>query len=387
MQYLLLNTYYCSNIEEILYSINFQLHPKIKMNNFQIFKNQLENTIAMDSNQFSKNLNNQLNAEKLGYQNSSNETIFKGSNFIDDSFKSDLNKIWIDNGLDFDAEKTSLFYKGINGEMIEVKDHQAIINNKNNNLLNIPKMQYTTLQLSTIKNLIENIRGNTTIESIMNVDDKRFVFNLAVDNAIQDVKQDDPHKLRLVIVSSHDSSVSCHISFIHFRMFCFNQMNKLKQSNPLVFKHTKSINDNVKNINRIIDFNKGQFTQSIEDYKLMIKKEITDNQVKEVLEKLYFDKWNGKKVCIDRTLKQERDKTYLDLVEVKQIKENLEKEFNQNGRTAYSLHNGINYYYSHQMGASNIKDESEKARIRMEQNYYGKNSAIIDKSKELCLAL
>ena len=341
----------------------------------------------MDSNQFSKNLNNQLNAEKLGYQNSSNETIFKGSNFIDDSIKTDLNKIWIDNGLDFDAEKTSLFYKGINGEMIEVKDHQAIINNKNNNLLNIPKMQYTTLQLSTIKNLIENIRGNTTIESIMNVDDKRFVFNLAVDNAIQDVKQDDPHKLRLVIVSSHDSSVSCHISFIHFRMFCFNQMNKLKQSNPLVFKHTKSINDNVKNINRIIDFNKGQFTQSIEDYKLMIKKEITDNQVKEVLEKLYFDKWNNKKVCIDRTLKTEREKSYKDLVEVKQIEENLLKEFETNGRNAYSLHNGINYYYSHQMGASNIKDESEKARIRMEQNYYGKNSAIIDRSKELCMSL
>jgi hypothetical protein len=39
------------------------------------------------------------------------------------------------------------------------------------------------------------------------------------------------------------------------------------------------------------------------------------------------------------------------------------------------------------MGASNIKDESEKARIRMEQNYYGKNSAIIDKSKELCMSL
>ena len=76
-------------------------------------------------------------------------------------------------------------------------------------------------------------------------------------------KQDDPHKLRLVIVSSHDSSsVSCHISFIHFRMFCFNQMNKLKHSNPLIFKHTKSINDNVARINSIIDFNKGDSLQS-----------------------------------------------------------------------------------------------------------------------------
>ena len=350
------------------------------------FLNQLENNFKNSSSQFSAQ-NNQLVAENLGYQNSSNETIYKGFNFIDDVFKDDLNKIWIDNNLDFEAIKTPLFYKSTSGELIEVTDHQAIINNKNNNLLNIPKLQYTTLQLSTIKNLIQNIRGKTTIESIMNIDDKRFIFNLAVDDQIQEVKKDDPHKLRLVIVSSHDSSVSCHISFIHFRMFCFNQMNKLKQSNPLVFKHTKSINDNVKNINRIIDFKKGEFTKSIEDYKLMVKKEINENQVKEVLEKLFYEKWNGKKVCTDRVLKLTREKTYLDLVEVKQIKENLEKEFSLNGRTAYSLHNGINYYYSHQMGASNINDESEKARIRIEQNYYGKSAQLIDKSKELCLSL
>ena len=350
------------------------------------FLNQLENNFKNSSSQFTAQ-NNQLVAENLGYQNSSNETIYKGSNFIDDVFKDDLNKIWIDNNLDFEAIKTPLFYKSTSGELIEVTDHQAIINNKNNNLLNIPKLQYTTLQLSTIKNLIQNIRGKTTIESIMNIDDKRFIFNLAVDDQIQEVKKDDPHKLRLVIVSSHDSSVSCHISFIHFRLFCFNQMNKLKQSNPLVFKHTKSINDNVKNINRIIDFKKGEFTKSIEDYKLMVKKEINENQVKEVLEKLFYEKWNGKKVCTDRVLKLTREKTYLDLVEVKQIKENLEKEFSLNGRTAYSLHNGINYYYSHQMGASNINDESEKARIRIEQNYYGKSAQLIDKSKELCLSL
>ena len=71
----------------------------------------------------------------------------------------------------------------------------------------------------------------------------------------------------------------------------------------------------------------------------------------------------------------------------KQIKENLLKEFETNGRNAYSLHNGINYYYNHQQGASNIKDESTRARIRMEQNYYGKNSLLIDRAKELCLAL
>ena len=352
----------------------------------ELFKSQLNNTFNNSNNQFSQ-LNNQVVAENLGYQNSSNETIYKGSKFIDDVFKDDLNKIWIENNLDFEAIKTPLFYKTTSGELKEVTDHQAIINNKNNNLLNIPKMQYTTLQLSAIKKLISSIRDKTTIESITNIDDKRFIINLMIDGQIQEVQKDDPHKLRLVIVSSHDSSVSCHISFFHTRMFCFNQMNKLRQSEPLIFKHTRSINNNVSRLGSIIDFKKGEFTKSIEDYKLMVRKEIKEEQVKEVLENLFYEKWNGKKVCIDRTLKTQRDKNYLDLVEVKQIVENLEKEFSQNGRTAYSLHNGINYYYSHQMGASNIKDESEKARIRMEQNYYGRSAQIIDKSKELCLAL
>ena len=364
--------------------------PKFKNkmeNQIEIFKNQLENTLSISNEQFSKNIENQLNAEKSGYQNSSNETIFKGSNFIDDSFKKDLNIIWKENELDFKAVRRDLFFKNEKGEFIEIKDYQAICHDKKDQLLNIPKMQYTTLQLDSIKKVIQEVRGQTTIESIMNIDNKRFVFNLAIDDAIQEVQKDDPHKLRLVIVSSHDSSVSCHISFIHFRMWCFNQMNMLKKSNPLIFKHTKSINDNVKNINSIIDFKKGEFTKSIEEYKYMVNRKIKEEQVKEVLENLFRDKWENKKVCTDRVLKTQRDKTYLDLVEVKQIKKNLEQEFEQNGRTAYSLHNGINYYYSHQMGASNINDESEKARIRMEQNYYGKNANIIDRSKKLCLAL
>ena len=110
------------------------------MDNFQIFKNQLENTINMDSDQFSKNLNNQLNAEKLGYQNSSNETKFKGSNFIDDSLKTDLDIIWKENELDFEAVKRDLFFKNKKGEMIKINDYQAICHDTKDQLLNIPKM-------------------------------------------------------------------------------------------------------------------------------------------------------------------------------------------------------------------------------------------------------
>ena len=143
--------------------------PKFKNkmeNQIEIFKNQLENTLSISNQQFSKNLENQLNAEKLGYQNSSNETIFKGSNFIDDSFKKDLDIIWKENELDFKAVRRDLFFKNEKGELIKINDYQAICHDKKDQLLNIPKMQYTTLQLDSIKKVIQEVRGQTTIESI-----------------------------------------------------------------------------------------------------------------------------------------------------------------------------------------------------------------------------
>ena len=74
----------------------------------------------------------------------------------------------------------------------------------------------------------------------------------------------------------------------------------------------------------------------------MVRKEIKEEQVKEVLENLFKDKWSGKKVCIDRTLKTQRDKTYLDLVEVKQIKENLEKDIKADDEKISSQKNVLN---------------------------------------------
>ena len=52
----------------------------------------------------------------------------------------------------------------------------------------------------------------------------------------------------------------------------------------------------------------------------MVRKEIKEEQVKEVLENLFYDKWKNKKVCIDRTLKTQRDKTYLDLQRLSKLK-------------------------------------------------------------------
>ena len=193
------------------------------MQNQLNFINSLEKSFNISSEE-----SNKTTAEKIGYQNSSNETIYKGSKIITPD--QTIDEIWQSNNLDFKAKKSELFYKDQNGELKEVKDYQAIINNNTGQLLNIPKNEYTILQLDTIKKVIESVSDKLSIESIMNIDSKRFVINTSINNCMGDVLKDDPIKRRCTFITSMDSSVGFTLALLDFRMFCFNQMNQVKQS-------------------------------------------------------------------------------------------------------------------------------------------------------------
>lgn len=362
------------------------LNSRIKNTHILKMQNQLEliNSLNRSFN-ISNEESNKTTAEKIGYQNSSNETIYKGSKIITPD--QTIDEIWKSNNLDFKAKKSELFYKDQNGELKEVKDYQAIINNNTGQLLNIPKNEYTILQLDTIKKVIQSVSEKLSIESIMNIDSKRFVINTSINDCIGDVLKDDPIKRRCTFITSMDSSVGFTLALLDFRMFCFNQMNQVKQSENLSFKHTKSITGLVERLPQIIDFNKHQFNQDIQEWRYMAQKQITLEQANETIKELFSNEWKNKIVVTDRKLKLSRPKNYLDLVQTEKIQNNFLNEINQNGCNAYSLNNAISYYYSHQAGSKNIKSESEKARIRTENNLYGKANAILNKSKELCLAI
>jgi len=350
------------------------------MQNQLNFINSLEKSFNISNEESNKTI-----AEKIGYQNTSNETLYKGSKVVTPD--QTIDEIWKTNNLDFKAKKSELFYKDQNGELKEVKDYQAIINGSTGQLLNIPKNEYTILQLDTIKKVIESVSEKLSIESIMNIDSKRFVINTSINNCIGDVLKDDPIKRRCTFITSMDSSVGFTLALLDFRMFCFNQMNQVKQSENVSFKHTASITKLVERLPRIIDFNKHQFNQDIQEWKYMARKEITLEQANETIKELFSNEWKNKVVVTDRKLKLTRPKNYMDLIQTEKIQNNFLNEINQNGSTAYSLNNAISYYYSHQAGSKNIKSESEKARIRTENNLYGKANAILNKSKELCLAI
>jgi len=329
---------------------------------------------------------NKIIASSQGWQNlNNNETTYKGSKVI--APDTQLEQIWSDNGLNFEAKPTKIFYKNHKDELIETTEYQGIINNKTGQLLNIPKNSYTILQLETIKKVIESVREHLAIESIMNIDSKRFVINTYIKGCIGDVLKDDPIKRRCTFITSMDSSVGFTLALLDFRMFCFNQMNQVKQSQNMSFKHTASIPYLVERLPRVIDFNKHTFKEDIETFKFMARSEITEQQAKETLKKLFENEYKNKIVILNRRTKEQREKNVYDLVQTKPILDNLKVEADQNGLTQYSLLNAITNYYCNQQQSKNIKCPSEAARIRTESNLYGKGKTIIDKSKELCLSI
>ena len=130
------------------------------------------------------------------------------------------------------------------------------------------------------------------------------------------------------------------------------------------------------------------YIDSVDHYNVLIYMSfISEVRTNILIKELFSNEWKNKIVVTDRKLKLSRPKNYLDLVQTEKIQNNFLNEINQNGCNAYSLNNAISYYYSHQAGSKNIKSESEKARIRTENNLYGKANAILNKSKELCLAI
>ena len=359
-----------------------------KFQNYPNFK--MENQLIIDS--LNKLYNEKPTEEKKiisnsqGWQNlNNNETTYKGSKVI--APDQTLDQIWSDNGLDFKAKPTKIFYKNHKDELIETTEYQGIINNKTGQLLNIPKNSYTILQLATIKKVIEQVRDYLAVESIINIDSKRFVINTYIKGCIADVKKDDPIKRRCTFITSMDSSVGFTLALLDWRMFCFNQMNSVRQSQNMSFKHTASIPHLVERLPRALDLTKHTFKEDIETFKFMARSEITEQQAKETLKKLFENEYKNKIVILNRRTKEQRAKNVYDLVQTKPILENLKIEADQNGLTQYSLHNAITNYYCNQQQSKNIKCPSEASRIRTESNLYGKGKSIIDRSKELCLSI
>ena len=301
-------------------------------------------------------------------------------------------------GLNWTAEKRPAFFMGPDGPL-NSPDHCSIVRSDNNQLLGIQGAGYTPVQNSALINLLDYLREDLSIENVLSIRDGRKVFATASICAEEEVVPGDRVRRYLHAFNSFDGSSSFGIFFSDVRLRCANQLNYLtgkaasraqSEGAGLRMKHTQSVTRFAENLPHLIDLERRSFHQSIDQLRDLTQVKLSAELARRVLEATYADK-----LAIptkDKTSGDKRARTLNDLPEIGIIRGHLTgstglgiRDTEGVGGTAYGLFNAITQFETHDAGRA--KDETERARTRLESLWGGGASKRIERAREACLAL
>lgn len=301
-------------------------------------------------------------------------------------------------GLDWTAERRAVFYMGPDGP-IPSPDHCSIVRSDNDALLAIHGTAYTPVQNSALINLLDYLREDINLETVLSIRNGRRVYATAAINTESDVVAGDTVRRYLHIFNSHDGSSGFGVFFSDIRLACANQLNYLTGSatrtaitngTGLRRRHTGSVTEFAKQLPQLIDIERRTFAASIDELRSITKVSITPEIARRVLEATYADKLSTP--IRDKTTGEKRPRTYDDLPEIGTIRSHYSGHTglgitNIPGikGTAYALYNAITQFETHDAGRA--KNETERARARLESLWGGTSAKRIERAREACLAL
>ena len=300
-------------------------------------------------------------------------------------------------GLDWSADKRPAFFMGPDGPL-ESKEHCSIVRSDTNQLLGIHGAGYTPVQNSALINLLDYLREDIKIENVLSIRHGRKVFATASIQAEDEVVPGDRVRRYIHAFNSFDGSSAFGVFFSDVRLACANQLSYLTgkaasraatDGHGLRMKHTQSVTRFAENLPHLIDLERQSFRHSIDELRDLAHTKLTAEVARRVLEATYADK-----LAIpikDKVTGDKRERTLNDLPEIGLIRSHYSGDtgFGMNLEgvrgTAYGLFNAITQFETHDAGRA--KDETERARARLESLWGGDASRRITRAREACLAL
>ena len=301
-------------------------------------------------------------------------------------------------GLDWSADKRPAFFMGPDGPM-QSPEHCSIVRSDTNQLLGIHGVGYTPVQNSSLINLLDYLREDIEIENVLSIRDGRKVFATASIRVEDEVVPGDRVRRYLHAFNSFDGSSSFGVFFSDVRLACANQLSYLtgkaatrasNEGHGLRMKHTTSVTGFAERLPHLIDLERQSFRRSIDELRDLAHTKLTAEVARRVLEATYADK-----LAIpikDKVTGDKRDRTLNDLPEIGIIRSHYTGDTGLGIRliqgipgTAYGLFNAITQFETHDAGRA--KDETERARARLESLWGGDASRRIARAREACLAL
>jgi phage/plasmid-like protein (TIGR03299 family) len=302
-------------------------------------------------------------------------------------------------GLNWTAEKRPVFYMGPDGRRIEAPDHCSIVRSDNDALLGIHGTAYTPVQNDALINLLDYLRENIHLETVLSIRDGRRVFATAAIDTESEVVPGDRVRRYLHLFNSHDGSSGFGVFFSDVRLACANQLNYLtgraataaaSAGTGLRRKHTSSVTEFARHLPQLIDIERRTFAASIDELRSLASLRLTPETARRVLEATYADKLTTP--IRDTSTGDKRPRVLADLPEIATIRSHYSgttglgiHDIPGIPGTAYALFNAITQHATHDSGRAT--DSTERARARLEALWGGAAAKRIERAREACLAL
>lgn len=300
-------------------------------------------------------------------------------------------------GLEWIAEKRQNYFETSSGPVTSPK-HCSIVRNDTEALLGVHGSGYTPVQNSAIVNLLNYLREDITIENVLSLRGGAKVFATASIRCEGEIIPGDTIRRYIHAFNSHDGSSSFGVFFSDIRLRCANQLsyitgkhfkNEETKGNGLRMKHTSSVTTFAEKLPQLIDLQRRTFDQNLSELRELTKLTLTPELARRILETTYADKLA--KPIRERGCTTTRPRELHDLPEIDKIRSHFSgvtgygiKEPGIAG-TAYGLFNAITQYETHDAGRA--KDDTERARTRLEALWGGTSARRIDTARQAALAL
>jgi len=300
-------------------------------------------------------------------------------------------------GLDWTADKRPVSYMGADGP-VTAPQHCAIVRSDTDTCLGIHGSGYTPVQNSALVDLLNYLREDIKIETVLSIREGRRVFASATINTEDEVLPGDKVRRYLHLFNSHDGSSGFGVFFSDVRLACANQLNYLtgraiNQATDtgagLRRKHTSSVTAFAASLPQLIDLERRSFAQSMDELRALTTLKLTPEVARRILESTFADKLAAP--IRDKGATDKRPRTLNDLPEIGTIRGHysgttgLGLDMPGMRGTAYALYNAITQYETHDAGRT--KDTTERARVRLQALWGGDSARRIAKARKACLAL
>ena len=333
-----------------------------------------EKDLRVDNHYRSEN----FTRSNLGYKRQGNEDQISTAFNKNDDLETILFKTNVLN----DPEVLPTFTK-FNDVSYECPNNKAIFSKKIGKVISTVSDTYELVKHDVILDAIQPNLNFLEVEHIIPMNNTARVFIIcAIKNSDMEVSPDDAIRRRMIFVNSMDGSYSFKVIQSDVRLWCFNQMGSIQNSkNKMVFKHSKGVNQYLKNLPQFLSYQRQDLANSIEEFKAMRNTPCSSDTLKNLFLHSFQDKLIGQ--ITDKDTKQKRKKEFKDInKEWIAVKNNFRVEGESN---LFNAFNAITEYETH--SESSRVDSTESARIRFESLIRGRCAERIQKARKECLRL